>query len=431
MALRNYSSAAVGTTITAGISNVATTVTVAATTGFPAAPFIAILEPDTTNEEVVLVTNVASLTLTITRGYDGTTAVGHVIGSKLQHSFSAIDFREPNTFLNSGGTVGGAVTVSGAVLTTGVTGANQTSTGALDYFSSNNAVRILAWGPAATNPNVEFWAGQGGGAATRYAFVNSVGINTVAADTATAASHYYVETASDGYIRPKTLANTQSEIVTTAAVNAAAATTTGTVTSGTWSASFGAVSGANLTSLTAGNLSGTIPSAVLANSTVFIGTTGIALNRASAALTLAGITLTTPTIADYTNAQHTHTTAAGGGVIDYSATYAPLNATVAQKTANYTLAAGDAGDLIEFNLGTALTCFIPTDATWNAPIGTSILLLRLGAGSVTVTATTPGTTTVVGTPSAVAGSPVLRAQYSVATVVKRAANYWVVMGDIA
>jgi hypothetical protein len=72
--------------------------------------------------------------------------------------------------------------------------------------------------------------------------------------------------------------------------------TTGTVTSGTWSGSFGAVSGANLTSLTAGSLSGTIPSAVLGNSTVYIGTTGITLNRASAALTVAGLTLTTPTI---------------------------------------------------------------------------------------------------------------------------------------
>ena len=69
----------------------------------------------------------------------------------------------------------------------------------------------------------------------------------------------------------------------------ASLTTTGTVTSGTWSGSFGAVSGANLTSLTAGNLSGTIPSGVLGNSTLFIGTTSIALNRASANQALTGI----------------------------------------------------------------------------------------------------------------------------------------------
>jgi len=73
-------------------------------------------------------------------------------------------------------------------------------------------------------------------------------------------------------------------------------TTVGTISSGTWSGSFGAVSGANLTSLTAGNLSGTISSGVLGNSTVYIGTTGIALNRASGDLTLGGITLTTPNI---------------------------------------------------------------------------------------------------------------------------------------
>ena len=48
-------------------------------------------------------------------------------------------------------------------------------------------------------------------------------------------------------------------------------------------------SGASLTNLTAGNLSGTIPSTVLANSTVYIGTTGITLNRASGVQALTGI----------------------------------------------------------------------------------------------------------------------------------------------
>lgn len=48
-------------------------------------------------------------------------------------------------------------------------------------------------------------------------------------------------------------------------------------------------SGASLTGLTAGNLSGTIPSAVLGNSSLFVGTTSVALNRASANLALTGI----------------------------------------------------------------------------------------------------------------------------------------------
>jgi hypothetical protein len=74
-----------------------------------------------------------------------------------------------------------------------------------------------------------------------------------------------------------------------ASVVASSLTSVGTITSGTWSGSFGAVSGANLTSLTAANLAGTISSTVLGNSTMYIGTTGVALNRASATLNLAGI----------------------------------------------------------------------------------------------------------------------------------------------
>jgi hypothetical protein len=44
-------------------------------------------------------------------------------------------------------------------------------------------------------------------------------------------------------------------------------------------------SGASLTSLTAGNLSGTIPSGVLGNSTLYIGTTAVVLNAASGSIT--------------------------------------------------------------------------------------------------------------------------------------------------
>ena len=91
---------------------------------------------------------------------------------------------------------------------------------------------------------------------------------------------------SSTYLTTGTAATTYSPIAGSSSL-----TTTGTVTSGTWSASFGAVSGANLTSLTAGNLSGTIPSAVLGNSTHYIGTTAIALNRASASQTLTGVSI--------------------------------------------------------------------------------------------------------------------------------------------
>jgi hypothetical protein len=73
-------------------------------------------------------------------------------------------------------------------------------------------------------------------------------------------------------------------------------TSVGTITSGTWSGSFGAVSGAPLTNLTAANLTGTIPSGVLGNSTHYIGTTAIPLNAASGTITaLTGLTSVTST----------------------------------------------------------------------------------------------------------------------------------------
>ena len=94
-------------------------------------------------------------------------------------------------------------------------------------------------------------------------------------------------------------------------VVASSLTSVGTITSGTWSGSFGAVSGANLTNLTAGNLSGTIPSAVLANSIVNIGTTGVALNRASAPLVLTGISSIDGSAATVTTAAQPAITSVG------------------------------------------------------------------------------------------------------------------------
>ena len=43
-------------------------------------------------------------------------------------------------------------------------------------------------------------------------YINGVFFHTTAADTTTAASHYYVETGSDGYVRPKPLASVKAEI---------------------------------------------------------------------------------------------------------------------------------------------------------------------------------------------------------------------------
>ena len=88
-------------------------------------------------------------------------------------------------------------------------------------------------------------------------FTGTVTIPTLTlttADTSTAASHYFVETGSDGTLRPKTLSNVRTEIVTTSAVNSAAATTVGTITTGTWQARIiGLAYGGTNSNLTAAN----------------------------------------------------------------------------------------------------------------------------------------------------------------------------------
>jgi hypothetical protein len=105
----------------------------------------------------------------------------------------------------------------------------------------------------------------------------------------------------------------------------------------------------------------------------------------------------------------------------------PSRTPIIQKTASYTLSAlTERDDLIEmFSASAGITLSIPTDATLNFPIGTSIDILQTGAGQVTIAAVTPGTTTVNATP----GSK-LRTQWSSATLFKRAANTWVIYGDL-
>jgi hypothetical protein len=100
------------------------------------------------------------------------------------------------------------------------------------------------------------------------------------------------------------------------------------------------------------------------------------------------------------------------------------------KTVDYTAASGDEyQQLIPMNKATAIAFKIPVDATFNFPIGTVITILNIGAGTCTISATTPGTTTILSA-GATAASPTL-AQYKSAACIKTAANAWYVVGAIA
>jgi len=100
------------------------------------------------------------------------------------------------------------------------------------------------------------------------------------------------------------------------------------------------------------------------------------------------------------------------------------------KTADYTVGSGDEyQQLIPMNKSTAADFLIPTDTTYNFPIGTVITVLNIAATAVTIKAVTSGTTTVLSA-GAVAAQPTL-AQYKSAACIKTAANAWYIVGAIA
>lgn len=98
--------------------------------------------------------------------------------------------------------------------------------------------------------------------------------------------------------------------------------------------------------------------------------------------------------------------------------------TIVQKTANYTFVTADQSKLFEVNSSTAVTLSINTDTIAPMPIGSVIAIMQVGTGQVTIASLNPGITTLVGTPGFKT-----RAQWSLVSLVKRAANYWVVVGD--
>jgi Major tropism determinant N-terminal domain len=97
----------------------------------------------------------------------------------------------------------------------------------------------------------------------------------------------------------------------------------------------------------------------------------------------------------------------------------------------YTLALSDQGDiLLASNGSTAGTISVPTNASVAFPTGTQITIIQTGSGQLTISATTPATTTIAST-GATSTAPKLRAQNSSATLIKTGTDTWYVVGDIS
>jgi hypothetical protein len=94
------------------------------------------------------------------------------------------------------------------------------------------------------------------------------------------------------------------------------------------------------------------------------------------------------------------------------------------KTANYTLVLGDATKTIEMNVGSANTLTIPTNASVAFPVGTQIIVLQTNTGQTTLT---PAGGVTLNSKDA---KTKLSGQWAGATLIKRATNTWVAVGDL-
>ena len=100
------------------------------------------------------------------------------------------------------------------------------------------------------------------------------------------------------------------------------------------------------------------------------------------------------------------------------------------QTADYTAVLADQYQvLVPMNKATAVAFKIPTNASVAFPVGTAITVLNKGAGAVTISAVTSGTTTVLSA-GATAAAPTL-ARYKTAVCIKTATDTWYVVGAIA
>jgi hypothetical protein len=103
----------------------------------------------------------------------------------------------------------------------------------------------------------------------------------------------------------------------------------------------------------------------------------------------------------------------------------PSRTPIIQKSGSYTLSSlSERDSLIEVSSQSVSVITIPADSTVNYPVGTSIDVLQTSTGQVTIAGANG--VTVNATPGLK-----LRTQWSSASLLKRAADTWVVMGDLS
>ena len=280
-------------------------------------------------------------------------------------------------------------TPSSANLASAVT--DETGSGALVFANS----------PTLTTPNL--------GTPSALTLTNATGLPVSGIVASTSAS-VGVGTIELGHATDTTIARVSAGRISVEGVNVVTASSTDTLTNKTLTSAVttggvtynGSTTGSTVLQASA-SASGTITLPAVTGTVVTTGDTG---------------TVTSTMIADGTivNADISSTAAIDLGKLADVSTNA--------QTASYTLVIGDKNKIVEMNVASANNLTVPLNSSVAFPVGSQINVLQTGAGQTTVVAT--GGVTINGTPGLK-----LRAQWSYATLVKRATDTWVLVGDIS
>jgi hypothetical protein len=109
--------------------------------------------------------------------------------------------------------------------------------------------------------------------------------------------------------------------------------------------------------------------------------------------------------------------------------YAPLSViTNAQTGTSYTLVLADNGKYVEMNNASANTLTVPPNSSVAFPVGSQVTVIQTGAGITTIS---PGAGVTIDyfSPTS-AATRTLRARWTAATLIKRATNTWVLIGNL-
>jgi hypothetical protein len=149
------------------------------------------------------------------------------------------------------------------------------------------------------------------------------------------------------------------------------------------------------------------------------------------ALSVGALSATSITVGDVSNTEFGYLNGVTSAIqtqLDSKASTTALTdatlATFSTKTASYTVALADQGNVVEVDSSSPTTVSIPLNSAVAFPIGCSIDVFQKGTGQVTI-GKTDASIVVYNTPGLK-----FRDRYSMATLTKRDTNTWIVSGDL-